>query len=44
MGPVLSGVLHDLTGDYQLSLRVFTMLALSAGLAALIFDPPPPQK
>jgi len=44
MGPVLSGVLHDLTGDYQLSLRVFTILALSAGLAALMFTAPHPQK
>jgi MFS transporter, OFA family, oxalate/formate antiporter len=35
-GPIFSGVLHDLTGDYQASLYAFTGLAGAAALAALL--------
>jgi MFS transporter, OFA family, oxalate/formate antiporter len=34
-GPLLSGALRDLTGDYALSLRCFAMLAAVSVIAAL---------
>jgi MFS transporter, OFA family, oxalate/formate antiporter len=34
-GPLLSGALRDLTGDYALSLRCFAMLAVVSVIAAL---------
>ena len=42
MGPLLSGILWDLTGDYQLSLTVFSGFAVAAGIAALFFVKPLP--
>lgn len=40
IGPVLSGILRDQTGNYQLSLVVFTGFAIAAGVAALGFVKP----
>ena len=40
IGPVLSGILWDRTGNYQLSLVVFTGFAIAAGVAALGFVKP----
>ena len=40
IGPVLSGILWDQTGNYQLSLVVFTGFAIAAGVAALGFVKP----
>ena len=34
-GPLLSGVLRDMTGDYDLALKCFTAMALAAALVAL---------
>lgn len=39
-GPLISGLLRDVTGDYTLSLWVFAALAGTAGLAALFLRPP----
>lgn len=39
-GPVLSGALRDWTGDYVLSLEVFTALAFAGALAALLTRAP----
>ena len=39
-GPLLSGVLRDLTGDYDLSLQCFTGLALAGAAVALLARPP----
>ena len=39
-GPLLSGVLRDWTGSYDLSLECFVMLSALAVLAALIARPP----
>jgi cyanate permease len=41
-GPLLSGVLRDLSGSYELSLRCFATLATLAALAALFARPPTP--
>jgi cyanate permease len=35
-GPLLSGVLHDWTGDYKLSLQCFAVLSGLSILAALM--------
>lgn len=40
VGPLLSGVLRDTTGDYQISLTCFAILAGSGALAALLIRPP----
>lgn len=40
IGPVLSGALRDWTGDYVLSLEVFTVLALSGAAVALLVRAP----
>lgn len=42
MGPILSGVLWDLTGDYVLSLSCFGGLAGAAALTALFLRTPKP--
>lgn len=39
-GPLLSGILRDWTGDYALSLEVFTVLALSGAGVALLTRAP----
>jgi sugar phosphate permease len=39
-GPLLSGALYDLTGTYQVSLRVFTGLSILSIVAALAARPP----
>ena len=39
-GPVLSGALRDLTGDYRLSLQLFALLAVLSVVAALAARPP----
>ncbi|MBT6137690.1 MAG: MFS transporter [Rhodospirillaceae bacterium] len=39
-GPVISGVLRDLTGDYVLSLYVFAALSLVGTIAILFAHPP----
>ncbi len=39
VGPVMSGVLRDWTGDYMLSLQVFTGLSLAAGLCIAFLRP-----
>ncbi len=39
-GPLLSGILRDLTGDYSASLVAFTALSLAAALAALLTRAP----
>jgi len=39
-GPVLSGVLRDVTGDYAASLATFASLAFAGGVAALFAGPP----
>jgi len=39
-GPLISGILYDATGDYVLSLTVFTALGSAALLAALFTGPP----
>lgn len=44
VGPILSGVLRDGTGDYVLSLQVFTGLALAGAAAALLTRPPGAQR
>ncbi len=41
-GPLISGILYDATGDYVLSLTVFTVLGGTALLAALLTGPPKP--
>ena len=41
-GPLLSGVLRDITGDYDHSLIVFASLSFAAALAALLVRPPRP--
>ena len=40
IGPLLSGILRDATGDYSLSLWTFTGLAAAAVIAALLTGPP----
>ena len=40
MGPLISGVLRDLTASYQASLTCFALLAGAAALAALLAGPP----
>ena len=40
-GPLLSGVLFDLTGSYDASLTVFCASACVAGVLALFAVPPP---
>lgn len=40
VGPVLSGALHDWTGDYGASLATFAALAVAAGALALLARPP----
>ena len=40
-GPLLSGVLRDLTGDYALSLKSFAALSFAGVLVALFAKPPP---
>ena len=40
VGPLLSGVLHDLTGDYRASLQCFAALSLLSVAAALAARPP----
>ncbi|HEX5454920.1 MAG TPA: MFS transporter [Stellaceae bacterium] len=42
-GPLLSGALHDLTGDYRLSLECFAALAALSVLAALVAREPGPR-
>ncbi len=42
MGPLMSGILRDYTGDYVLSLWVFVGVAGLAALAALLTAPPKP--
>ncbi|MEQ8813935.1 MAG: MFS transporter [Thalassobaculum sp.] len=42
IGPVLSGALRDWTGDYVLSLELFTALALSGAAVALLVRAPKP--
>ena len=44
VGPVLSGVLRDLTGTYTLSLSVFAALAGLAALAVLAARSPTPPR
>ena len=39
-GPLLSGVLRDVTGNYDLSLMTFAALALAGALLALFAKPP----
>jgi cyanate permease len=39
-GPLLSGALHDLTGNYALSLQCFAALAVLSVAAALAARPP----
>jgi sugar phosphate permease len=41
-GPVISGALHDWTGDYTRSLELFAVLSLLSILAALMARRPPP--
>lgn len=41
-GPLLSGILRDATGNYQLSLACFAVLSGSGALAALLIRPPAP--
>ncbi len=41
-GPLLSGVLRDVTGDYMMSLHIFTAFAASALIIALFLRPPIP--
>lgn len=41
-GPLLSGVLHDLTGSYVLALTVFAGLSLISAALALVARPPAP--
>jgi cyanate permease len=41
-GPLLSGILRDLTGTYRLSLVTFAALSLAAALAALLLRSPQP--
>ncbi len=41
-GPLLSGALRDLSGDYHLSLLCFAALSGSAALAALLISAPTP--
>jgi MFS transporter, OFA family, oxalate/formate antiporter len=42
-GPLLSGILHDLTGNYVLSLRCFAVLAALSLVAALAARQPAPR-
>ena len=42
IGPVLSGALRDWTGDYVLSLELFTALALAGAAVALLVRAPKP--
>jgi len=39
-GPLLSGVLRDITGDYRLSLQCFGALAMLSVVAALVARQP----
>ena len=39
-GPLLAGVLHDATGNYDLGLTVFTVLSALAAVVALSAKPP----
>lgn len=41
VGPLLSGALHDWTGNYRLSLQIFTVLSVLAVAAALTARRPP---
>ncbi|HZT48781.1 MAG TPA: MFS transporter [Hyphomicrobiaceae bacterium] len=43
-GPLLSGLLRDATGDYTLSLAVFTAIALAGALIGLIARAPTPPR
>ena len=43
MGPLLSGVLRDLTGNYTLSLECFAALGLAAAFAAVLVTAPKAQ-
>ena len=43
-GPLVSGILRDLTGDYSLSLQCFTGLALAGALVALFIRAPKPGR
>ncbi|MGE0225618.1 MAG: MFS transporter [Acetobacteraceae bacterium] len=43
-GPLISGVLRDLTGTYDLSLLCFAILAGISALAALLARPPVPRQ
>ena len=40
VGPIISGIMWDLTGDYVLSLKTFTVLSLFSVLFALSARPP----
>jgi OFA family oxalate/formate antiporter-like MFS transporter len=42
IGPVLSGIFRDLTGDYTLSLTILAASAAAAGLVALLIRRPKP--
>lgn len=41
-GPLISGIMRDMTGDYTLSLQFFAALGFVAALAALATSPPKP--
>lgn len=41
-GPLLSGVLRDMTGNYTLSLECFAALGLAASIAAILITAPKP--
>ncbi|HZD25702.1 MAG TPA: MFS transporter, partial [Alphaproteobacteria bacterium] len=41
-GPLLSGILRDLTGDYRLSLACFAVLGFAGALIAFFARPPAP--
>ncbi len=43
-GPLLSGLLRDATGDYSLSLAVFTAIALAGAVVGLIARAPTPPR
>jgi sugar phosphate permease len=43
VGPILSGALHDLTGDYRASLECFAVLAALSIAAALLARQPRPR-
>lgn len=44
IGPVLSGVLRDLSGNYSLSLWTLAACAATAAVIALFIRPPPPPR